>query len=214
MNYRKILSYEQIIYLKKLKAFFEDMPQYCDETKSIFIHIPKAAGMSVVKALYNKEASNHDTWREYRRRDKVKFNQYFKFGFVRHPVDRFISAYEYLMKGGKSEIDVYWRNKYLLPYLNIDSFILDGGLVHAINGGAEHFIPQVDFLCEGSRVVVDFIGRYENIENDYRYVQGKIGGLDLEVLNANSQRNYISLSESALSLLMHIYKQDFSVFEY
>ena len=214
MNYESFLTIEQIIYLKKKKAFFEDMPVHCVATQSIFIHIPKSAGMSVVKALYGKESSNHDTWREYYRRDREKFKSYFKFAFVRHPLDRFISAYEYLMKGGKADADKYWRGKYLSPYSSADDFILKGGLERAIKGGAEHFVPQVDFVCKGNKVVVDYIARYESIDKDFQFISSKIGGDDLGVVNKNASKKQLILSQAARESLEAIYKKDYEQFNY
>src|SRR3546814_16910974 len=98
-----------MIKTKKFKSWLEPMTEYHDRTQSIFIHIPNAAGMSMVSALYGMDSSVHDTWREYYRRSPSKFKTYFKFSIVRNPEDRLISAYNYLMAGGKSEIDVYWR---------------------------------------------------------------------------------------------------------
>jgi len=214
MNYKKFLTIEQIISLKKKKAFFEGMPEHCISTKSIFIHIPKSAGMSVVKALYNKESSNHDTWREYYRRDRTKFKSYFKFAFVRNPLDRFISAHEYLMKGGKADIDKYWRDKYLLPYDSADAFVLLGGLERAIKGGAEHFFPQVDFVCKGNDVVVDFIARYESIDEDFKYISSIIGGDELGIVNANKVKKQLVLSDLTEGKLKSIYAKDYSTFGY
>tara|TARA_B110000196_G_scaffold87258_2_gene75681 strand:+ start:3886 stop:4512 length:627 start_codon:yes stop_codon:yes gene_type:complete len=208
------LTVEQIIYLKKKKAFFEEMPMHCVTTESVFIHIPKSAGMSVVKALYKKDSSNHDTWREYYHRDKSKFEKYFKFAFVRHPYDRFISAYEYLIKGGKSDTDIYWRDKYLSPYSDVNDFILLGGLERAIKGGAEHFIPQVKFVCKGDNIVVDYIARYESINEDFEYIRSKIGGNELSIVNANEVKNKLILTSLSIDKLNSIYSDDYRVFGY
>jgi hypothetical protein len=203
-----------VIYLKKKKAFLENMPEHCIATQSIFIHIPKSAGMSVVKALYGKDSSNHDTWREYYYRDKSKFKEYFKFAFVRHPLERFISAYEYLLKGGKSDADIFWRDKYLTPYSNVNDFILKGGLERAIKGGAEHFTPQVDFVCEGDNVLVDYIARYESINKDFEYIRSKIGGAVLSVENKNANKKTFSLISSSKEKLETVYAKDYKVFGY
>lgn len=215
MDYTKILTYEKIIALKKIKSIFESMPAHCIATQSIFIHIPKAAGMAIVNSLYQKNQSNHDTWREYYKRDKGKFNKYFKFTFVREPVDRFISAYEYLSKGGKNDIDIYWQNKYIKRYSTPDEFIINGGLEKAIKKGVEHFIPQCKFVYDGNSIVVDFVGRYEDIENDFNYIAEKIGvKANLKKINGNKQKRSIELSESALLKLHKIYNKDFELFDY
>lgn len=213
MNYRKFLSYEMIIFLKKKKSFFEGMPSHFVRSQSIFIHVPKSAGMSVVKALYGKNSSNHDTWREYYYRDRGMFERFFKFAFVREPIDRFISAYDYLLKGGKSEIDVYWRDKYIYGYGDVNEFVLAGGLERAMKNKAEHFIPQADFLCRGNNLVMDFVARYENIERDFQYISSVVGGESLEVINKNDKKAAF-LSDASVNKLKQLYEKDFKIFGY
>ena len=68
-----------------------------DEHQVIFIHIPKAAGTSVARALFGA-ASRHVPYGEYERATPDKFRRYFKFSFVRNPWDRKVSLYHYVRK--------------------------------------------------------------------------------------------------------------------
>src|SRR3546814_6703654 len=96
------MSPEQIIRLKKVKAWLEPLPEYHDRTQSIFIHIPKAAGMSMVSALYGMDSSVHDTWREYYRRSTSNFKAYFKCRSEEHTSElkslMRISSYAFCLK--------------------------------------------------------------------------------------------------------------------
>ena len=78
--------------------------KHFDRNKCIFIHIPKAAGTSVLAALGKKseKGRDHVSWQTYKKADSKKFNNYFKFSFVRNPYDRAFSAYHYILKGGES----------------------------------------------------------------------------------------------------------------
>ena len=214
MNYLKVLNYEQIIFLKKYKSWLEKMPKHCINTKSIFVHIPKSAGMSLVHSIYDLNTSNHDTWVEYYRRDKDKFFEYFKFAFVREPLDRFHSAYNYLSKNGKSEIDRYWNEKYIMPYKNIEDFILKGGLDIA-SKKVEHFKPQTYYICKKNKIMVDFVGKYESLNTDIEVIKNNLNlKFELAKVNENISSRIDYLSSNAKNKIHQIYEKDFLNFDY
>ena len=69
----------------------------------IFIHIPKAAGTSVARAVLGKRAG-HFTAETVR--DRMGNDPYYKlysFAVTRHPVDRLYSAYRYVKGNGGTE---------------------------------------------------------------------------------------------------------------
>ncbi len=62
-----------------------------DETRSIFIHIPKTAGVSLCEALYGTPIISHARLRHYQVvYDWQTYESYFKFAFVRNPWDRLL----------------------------------------------------------------------------------------------------------------------------
>ncbi len=71
------------------------------KTKTIFIHIPKTAGVSLLKAVYGDVSlEGHRSFYFNRIALKIKNEEYFSFAFVRNPFDRLHSTYLYLRKGG------------------------------------------------------------------------------------------------------------------
>ena len=66
-----------------------------DELQAIFFHVPKAAGTSLRRALYDSK-SFHIPAIRYRIADAERFSNYFKFCIVRNPWDRLLSAFRYL----------------------------------------------------------------------------------------------------------------------
>ena len=59
------------------------------ETRSMFVHIPKTAGISVGLSLYGGKSGDHRTIRDYKLCfSKAEFDSFFKFAFVRNPWDR------------------------------------------------------------------------------------------------------------------------------
>ncbi|MFG7930138.1 sulfotransferase family 2 domain-containing protein [Campylobacter coli] len=65
-----------------------------DKYKCIFIHVPKVAGSSIERVIYqtDKWLVGHVKASDYTKFDKDKFDSYFSFGFVRNPYDRVVSA--------------------------------------------------------------------------------------------------------------------------
>jgi chondroitin 4-sulfotransferase 11 len=126
----------------------------------IFIHIPKAAGMSVVNTLYNRTLSNHATAMDYFKENPNKFRSECSFAITRNPYTRLYSAYYYLKSGGMNIIDKVWRDLYLSKYESFESFIVEGGLENAVSKQADHFIPQYKFIYDDdSKRLCDFVGK-------------------------------------------------------
>jgi hypothetical protein len=78
------------------------MPQAMRRRKLIFVHVPRVAGMSIVRALYGRGCIRHYSMRYYRAIDPGFAAQAESFALLRDPVDRFISAYAFVQSGGTS----------------------------------------------------------------------------------------------------------------
>ena len=130
------------------------------DTESIFVHVPKTAGVSVAKALFGNMAGGHANLSKYHQvfGDKM-FRRYFKFTFIRNPWDRLFSAYSYLKKGGLTEMDRRWAEENLAKFASFDEFVREWVNPQNILTFL-HFVPQVFFLnLHGARSVgVDFVG--------------------------------------------------------
>ena len=75
---------------------------YSKKRDIYFVHIPKAAGMSVVDALYGESSSHHATAMDYLRQNKAKFQSKPSFTISRNPYSRLYSAYNYLKSADES----------------------------------------------------------------------------------------------------------------
>lgn len=201
--------------LAKFLGLYKHYSPHFDERESIFLHVPKCGGISLVESLYGVSRSQHSTWREFFSEDRVKFGRYFKFSFVREPVARCYSAYNYLRGGGRGPMDLYWRDRYVSKYDSFDEFVLLG-LEIAINDAAEHFIPQHKFICDDTgKVVVDFVGRIEQMDEDFQVLAARLGVVNsLEVRNASDTTIEYELSSLARSKILHLYRKDYEIFGY
>ena len=170
----------------------------------IFVHIPKNAGTSIEKALI-PYFSHHKDFKDFSEQERRKFwmpgknvlqhrklrryeqhfklDEYLKFAFVRNPWDRAVSHVEYLRTRARATIfDRGTFKEQLLIYCSTKKNIWGHDL------GA----CQLDYLLDTSgKMAVDFIGRFESLETDFKQICTAIGinhPPDLPHVN-NSKRN-------------------------
>lgn len=184
----------------------------------IFIHIPKTGGTSVTTALFNKK-SGHYRSEEFEIFDSRKFNNYFKFAFVRNPWDRFLSAYLYLNKGGDNSFDKAWSDSNLSEFNSFAEFtnsLTDEKQAANILSWM-HFTPQYLYVCNHkSNIVVDFIGRFENLNEDYERIRNKLGiSSELPHLRKTKSNRYQDYyTEESRKIVANLYQKDIEIFNY
>lgn len=196
-----------------------------DDLRAIFIHIPKAAGTSVRRALYGTK-SFHIPAARYRAADKQRFDTYFKFCFVRNPWDRVCSAYHYLWSKREAEPtfpDHRWAAYYLSDVSSFEDFIGrledDPSFRSAIRRYI-HFRDQRDWITAPGargRPLVDFIGRYEQLNEDYRVLEDQLGltaTLPSERVRAGRQDYRRMYDSRMVDIVARIYAADIGLFGY
>ena len=154
--------------------------EFNDRYKAIYIHIPKNAGQSIEKALFEGKKVGHVPLRNYESHDKNRFNRYFKFTIVRNPWDRMVSAYQYLIRGGKNNVDSAWAKLHLAPFKDFQEFLyeLNDRKFRSIVLSWQHFRPQIYYMKDcHNRINIDYIGRFENLAADFNYITKKIGSV-------------------------------------
>ncbi len=150
----------------------------------IFVEVPKT-GSTSIRSIIGSPAKPHLNIKETRekfiseykqkhtniinrffknRAAKSKWEEYFKFGFVRNPWDRVVSLY--LRKEG-----IQMAGK-----MNFDEF------VHWIQNSSDTSIHpskhknQLDwFLDTNGKLAVDYIGKFETLDEDWRVISKKLG---------------------------------------
>ena len=114
------------------------------------------------------------------RMPRDRFERYFKFAFVRNPWDRLVSEYEFLL-----ERPAHGRHARVKKLDGFRQFI-------------EMQIPrkdayQTNMLCDRQgKLLMDFVGKLENLQNDWQTVCERIGVpcQELQRRNATSHRHY------------------------
>lgn len=188
------------------------------DQKAIFVHIPKTAGVSLVKSIYgeNVERGGHRKITHLSKLMPGSINDYFTFTIVRNPWDRLYSAYKFMTNGGINHHD---ENAFKLHLSSIDSFedfvmnwLNKDNLKHII-----HFYPQSWFLKNNSgEIELDFIGRFEYLSSDFAEIANKMGVKNkLKHLNKGDKGSYKTVySQEMIEKVKFIYKEDIERFNY
>jgi hypothetical protein len=188
---------------------------YANEHQCIFIHIPKTAGSSIAAALFGVNSS-HIRCRTYLDASPRKFREFFKFAFVRNPWDRVVSTYAFLKRGGMNEVDRAWAEEHVAPFPTFDEFVRRKLMEPNVLSWV-HFRPQSWFICDDdNRLLVDFLGRYERLETDFKTVAARLGrAVDLPVTNASAHSHFSGYyTPETREIVARAYADDVQTFGY
>ena len=221
--------------------------------KTVFVHVPKVAGQSIEQMfledlgldwahreelLLRRKKPNeqgperlaHLVAKDYVGLgyiSKQDYNDFFTFSFVRDPYKRVFSFYNFL---GYSRI---------ISFRTFVEYVVPMKLEHR----DFFFLSQYDYLHDGKgKLLVDFVGRLENIRKDILTVKEKCGLNDVTLPHANKSkgewkrslgllwreahlRSKISLGEKGKHFedvltedlknkIYDLYNKDFKAFEY
>lgn len=182
----------------------------------VFIHIPKTGGTSIRKGIWNKNYEGPvfgyipQEW-----------ESLFKFAFVRHPLQRFVSAYKMFTSGALGDKD--WKLPPDWRPLNIEEFaliVLDETILYDERRKTfeekirHHTIPQTHpFNCLRK---ANYIGRFENLNEEFNIIGSKIGiKAPLPKLHYTDSPPWQSLvTNELLEILSTYYKEDFYQLNY
>lgn len=167
--------------------------------KCIFVHVPKVAGISIEDVFLEDlgldfrnrmplllgENTNldvgpprisHLTAEEYTSFKFIPenlFNDYYKFAFVRNPYDRVHSFYKYLGYNNLMSFE-----KFVVNYL--DRLFTDPDIYYFIQ-------PMYNYIySQDGNCMVNFVGKLENINDDFKTVCEALGFGDIKLKHKNN----------------------------
>lgn len=123
---------------------------------------------------------------------KADYEHYFTFAFVRNPWARLVS--EYLHK----KLDNKFNFKaFIFHHLPAQNDFCDA---------YRHIIPQTDYLLNDSgQQIVDFVGRFENLKEDFAYVCEQLALTEANLPHVNSTS---SIRRSLERKARHLFRRE------
>jgi hypothetical protein len=138
-------------------------------TRTLFIHVPRTAGGALSEAFYNGQDKGHAAARHYWAHDPKQYAQFFSFAIVRNPFDRLVSAWHRVNQNAASKVTRSFAERYVLPHREFGDFVLSlrAAKQRAAIMTHPHFHPQVELLRVGNRIILDHVGRFERLADEY-----------------------------------------------
>ncbi|MEM7008434.1 MAG: sulfotransferase family 2 domain-containing protein [Thermodesulfobacteriota bacterium] len=202
--------------------------------KFLFIHIQKTAGRSFEAVLKEhipdlesyRGTHDHALWAKDELGDE--WSDYYKVAFVRNPWDRLVSWYTMIREKGTMTLykKVFGARRYndLTQYVlaNADSFedflYKCRDTIDDIDGRKSILYNQLDYVSdEKGDLLVDFVGRFEDLANDSQVVFDGLGleNVSLPHKNSSKHKNYRTYyTDETKEEVSKMYSKDISYFGY
>jgi len=164
------------------------------------------------KTKYGLNITAHTSAEDTRKLLGHDWERFFKFAFVRNPWDHAVSDY-------------YWRWRKKAPgrHFSFKEFLhlLSDPQAVDPDGIRPQIITNWSVYTIDDQIVSDFIGKFENLNNDLRHISSKIGVdlvSDIKNLKSNSRDKSSTLrshyDEESVELVRKIYRKEIEAFNY
>ncbi len=205
------------------------MALVCPDNKIVFIHIFRAAGNSIRKMLsyfpsqevLTVHCDAADLKAEMISSGKSNlWQESFKFSFIRNPFDWMVSTYMYHRQNNNND---YFQG---ITTMSFEEFVLwytEVAMKERRQAGTNKCITLGEFIYDAyGNPLVDFIGRYENMVQDWQEVCLKIGIYNrVNVLpkinegSARAGRHYRSFyTDRSINMVTQAFAKDLQMFNY
>jgi len=180
-----------------------------------YIHIPKTGGVSVKNALYpscfinNKDITGGHLLAKERVNEK-HWKESFKFTFVRNPWDQVISAYFFRTKNiHQKKIKLSFEQ--WIRKASEDPSILSPVIRKLFKNGQRGWITN-----DQDKIIVDFVGKFENLSDDWKHICQQIGlEKELKLYNSSQHQHYsYYYTEETRKIVAAIFQKDIEMFNY
>jgi len=198
------------------RSYLKECIRKYNKANCIFIHIPKAGGTSVAEATIGHRAGHFTAGEVLEEMGSLKYRELFSFSITRHPLQRIYSSYNFIKNGGGEKGGVK-RNKIFRSeyFRDFDAFVQDW-LVQDDNIHSNIlFKPQYEFIYKGNQILVNYIGRLEEVQEVNQVLTSKLNRpINIGVSNRTNPSIGHGWSMQSLKIIEHLYKEDFEKFGY
>jgi hypothetical protein len=144
-----------------------------------------------------------------------KYDDYFKFCFVRNPWDRLVSCYKHWIVDSNN--DNFGMYNSLKKGMSFEEFVLEiSKIPDKISDG--HFRSQHTFITnKNGKLLVDFFGKVEEFDKDFAFICKKTGIPYVEIPHSNrrDRRPYRDFyNERTRGIVEKRYGKDIKLFGY
>lgn len=188
--------------------------------KIVFVHIPKTGGTSIEHTLGRGDCGNgHGNLKFYKNRLK-NFEDYTTFCVVRNPFDKMISEY-FFFKKKHAVLNPIFKDCSFEEFLDLFFSIKDPNFFknnhkHWFDGHFEtHRASQLSFIKPEEDL--DFLVRFEDIQNGYNSVLDHLGmkRIELPHMNKTTHKHYSQYyNEDTKKIVAEKYAKDIEYFGY
>ena len=139
-----------------------------------------------------------------------EYKNYFKFAFIRNPWCRFVSAYHEFQKPGHE----VWAEE-LGKFLSFRDFCFaftDTSLASDI-----HFLPLSNQITVDGEIALDFVGRFENLNEDYAHLANLFNfmpSLSFHERSTNTYKYRDYYDRDTEKIIYNYYESDIELFKY
>jgi chondroitin 4-sulfotransferase 11 len=209
IRYSYLFEYPKTIVIAELKMGFVPTPKVAN--RSMKIAIASHIGMQYRGDIH------HAPW-HFTPLALLRDNDYYRFGFVRNPLDRLLSCYA-------QKIVYYEKQLGMKPLLwrYGKTFHKDMSFAEFVEAVAKipdrvsdiHFRSQHTFLYHRKKLMVDFVGHFEQLEQDWGLLREKFGLPALPHQNRSQHVDYREAYTPELArLAARRYRKDIELFGY
>jgi len=183
------------------------------------------------------EVEKHESIRQIRdNTPEDQFKDYFKVGFVRNPWDWLVSYHSYYNTYGSSTKKVLKEGTYQqvsnrFAGLSFEDFLFkveEELEEYKINKNSPQSSqvyyphqPQHSYLIDNGEIIVDFVGRYENLQETWGLLRERLNidtryrDMELPKLNVSKRGEYKTYyKDKDIERVYNLYKKDIDLFDY
>lgn len=193
------------------------------EMKLAFVPVQKVANRSMKVAIATRAGMqwpgdiHHAPW-QYTPLALLRKNDYYRFGFVRNPLDRLLSCYAQKIVYYERELGMpplFWRyGKTFHKDMTFEEFVEAVSRIPDRMSDV-HFRSQHVSLYYHGKQMVDFVGHFERLEQDWEYLRKKFNLPQLPHQNRSHHVDYReAYTPEIAAVAAKRYKKDIELFGY
>lgn len=191
--------------------------------KLVYVPVPKVANRSIKAALAAAAGQPGAElaaagWQTIPLPQLARLEGYLRFTFVRNPLDRLLSCYaqKVVLYARQLQLPLlFWRyGRQFYPEMHFATFVETVATIpdHLAD---RHFRSQHTFLYDKGELLVDFVGRFEQLAHDWDRLRQQAGLGELPHYNPSPHKPYVQMYTPELARLAAArYAQDMKLLGY